>query len=119
MSLQRVILNNVTSGTIVAAGGSAVSSLGEILEHTYLFRLEVNGFENIPLHQPINDCIYIDDIQHLTLTLVDDWEELTFVFVKGVDMTISELIVYAVIDRATRLVAMTNEAIRDALLTYC
>lgn len=69
MSLQRVILS--TSGTIAAAGGSAVSSLGEILEHTYLFRLEVNG-EDIPLHQPINECIYIDDIQHLTLTLLDD-----------------------------------------------
>jgi hypothetical protein len=70
MSLQRIILS--TSDTIAAAGGSAVSSLGEILEHTYLFRLEVNGFEDIPLHQPINECIYIDDVQHLTLTLLDD-----------------------------------------------
>ena len=70
MSLQRIILSS--TGTIAAAGGSAVSSLGEILKHTYLFRLEVNGFENIPLHQPINESIYIDDIQHLTLTLLED-----------------------------------------------
>ena len=38
------------SGTIAGAGGSDVSSLGKILEHTYLFSLDDNGFKNIPSH---------------------------------------------------------------------